>query len=99
MAYNSSKGSINLKDATVTVNVPGSNAIYAQGGNINIDGGQASATGNDHVIYAYMQYNGGSITINNSDVTATATSDYCIFASGGSITINNSDVTATATSD
>ena len=99
LAYNSSKGSINLKDATVTVNVPGSNAIYAQGGNINIDGGQVSATGNDHVIYAYMQYNGGSITINNSDVTATATSDYCIFASGGSITINNSDVTATATSD
>ena len=97
LAYNyTSKGNINLKNATVTVNSTNNYAIYAQGGNLNIDGGKVTATGKNYVIYAYKQYYGGNITISGSQVTANG-GTYGLYANGGNLTINGGQVTAEST--
>ena len=88
-----SKGNINLKDATVTVNSTNDYAIYAQGGNLNIDGGKVTATGKDRVIYAYKQYYGGNIIISGGQVTSNGGT--CgLYVCGGGLNISGGQVTA-----
>ena len=90
---NYSKGNINLKDATVTVNSTNGYAIYAQGGNLNIDGGKVTATGKNYVIYAYKQYYGGNITISGGQVTSNGGT--CgLYVFGGGLNISGGQVTA-----
>ena len=88
----SGTGNINLKDATV--NATGKYGFYAQG-NVSIDGGQVTATGNaeNYGILAYA----GVVTISNGEVTATG-GQSGIFAQNGSVTISGGKVTATGTS-
>lgn len=88
---NNGKGNINLKDATVIVAGQG-NGIFAQGGNITIDGGKVTATANN-AIYAFKNTTGGNIIINGGEVEATAATN-ALLASGGAVTINGGQVTA-----
>lgn len=88
---NNGKGNINLKDATVIVAGQG-NGIFAQGGNITIDGGKVTATANN-AIYACKNTTGGNIIINGGEVEATAATN-ALLASGGAVTINGGQVTA-----
>ena len=85
------KGNVHFKDAIVIVAGTG-NGIFAQGGNITIDGGKVTATANN-AIYACKNTTGGNIIINGGEVEATAATN-ALLASGGAVTINGGQVTA-----
>ena len=85
------KGNVHSKDAIVIVAGTG-NGIFAQGGNITIDGGKVTATANN-AIYTCKNTTGGNIIINGGEVEATAATN-ALLASGGAVTINGGQVTA-----
>ena len=82
------KGNIILKDATVNVTTQAV-AIYANGGNVTINGGEVIATGNGYAIQATSSTaNTGNVTINGGKVTATAIGNHGICSStNGTITL------------
>ena len=84
-------GNVHLKDAIV-IAAGKYNGIFAQGGNITIDGGKVTATANN-AIYACKNTTGGNIIINGGEVEATAATN-ALLASGGAVTINGGQVTA-----
>jgi len=81
-------GNITLKDATVTVTTQAV-AIYANGGNVTINGGEVTATGNGYAIQATnSSANTGNVTINGGKVSATAIGNHGICCStNGTITL------------
>jgi hypothetical protein len=82
------KGNIILKDATANVTTQAV-AIYANGGNVTINGGEVIATGNGYAIQATSSTaNTGNVTINGGKVTATAIGNHGICSStNGTITL------------
>jgi hypothetical protein len=82
-------GNLNLKDATI--NVTGVYGLYAQKGNLSIDGGKVTATGSasNYGIFA----NNSDVTIINGEVIATG-GHAGIYAENGSVTISGGKVTA-----
>ena len=71
---------ITINSGTVTAN--GSYGLYDDGGNLNINGGQVTATGSDYGIFA----SNGNITISGGQVTANG-STYGIYTYGSDITL------------
>ena len=84
------KGNINLKDATV--HATGLDGLYAQGGNVTVNGGNVTAMGTSRGIFALKMQNGGSVIINGGQVTATGT-DYGIRAPNGDIALSWTNAT------
>ena len=79
----SGAGNISLKDATI--DAAGSMGLFAQGGDVTINGGQVTANGSSYGIFSTRQNSGGNVTINGGQVTANGS--YGIYAYGGLVTL------------
>ena len=90
--YDSSGGSITLKNATVTAE--GGYAINAPNGDLTAEGCTITATSTGTGIESYgIHTSSGNITLTNCEVTAAGS--YGIYSYNGNVEINGGEVTAT----
>ena len=90
--YDSSGGSITMKNATVTAK--GGYAINAPSGDLTAEGCTITATSTGTGIESYgIHTSSGNITLTNCEVTAAGS--YGIYSYNGNVEINGGEVTAT----